>query len=194
MGFMKFSNDHDNMDLKMDASKATFKEFLSLIPAFYHSGYEGMVSSGSMSIDGFVIGKLDNTTLPGWDFNLKVNNASVNYPDLPGKINNIQIDAGSVFSGGDNLNDMTVDVKRFHANFSKNTIDATLSLRQLLSDPFIESKILANVNLGTLKDFIPMEKGESYNGILDADVEIKGKMSDLDKGDYEAFTAQRKCY
>ena len=189
-GFYEILEDHDKMDLKLDASKATFKEFLSLIPAFYHSGYEGMVSSGSMSINGFVKGKLDNTNLPGWDFNLKVNNASVNYPDLPGKINNIQIDAGSIFSGGANLNDMTVDVKRFHANFSKNTIDATLSLRQLLSDPFIESKILANVDLGTLKDFIPMEKEESYNGILDADVKIKGKMSDLDKEDYEAFTAR----
>ncbi len=84
---------------------------------------------------------------------------------------------------------MTVDVPKFHANFSKNTLDANLSMRRLMSDPFIKSKILANVDLGTLKDFVPMEEGESYQGKLDADVDIEGKMSDLEKGDFEKFKA-----
>ena len=189
-GFYEMLEDHDEMDLKLNASKATFKEFLSLIPAFYHSGYEGMVSSGTMSINGFVKGKLDETDLPGWDFNLKVNNASVNYPDLPGKIRDIQIDAGSKFSGGDNLDLMTVDVPKFHASFSKNIIDANLKLNHIVTDPFIQTKIIAKVDLATVKDFLPLAKGESYSGLLDANIEIKGKMSAIEKEDFEAFTAK----
>ena len=189
-GFYEMLEDHDNMDMKLDASKATFKEFLSLIPTFYHSGYEGMISSGKLALNGEVKGKMDDENLPGWDFKLKVNDGSIKYPDLPGKIHNIQVDAGSAFKGGDNLDLMTVDVPKFHANFSKNTIDASLGLRRIMSDPFIQSKILAHVDLGTLKNFVPMEEGESYNGIMDADVDIKGSMSALDKGDFEAFTAE----
>lgn len=189
-GFYEMLSDHDNMDIKLDASQATFKEFLSLIPTFYQSGYESMVSTGSMALNGEVKGEMDDKRLPAWDFRLKVNNGTVKYPDLPGKIKNIQVDAGSKFSGGENLDLMTVDVSKFHANFSRNTLDATLNLRRIMSDPDIKSKILANVDLSTLKDFVPMAEGESYRGQLEADVDIDGKMSDLDKGDYERFRAE----
>jgi len=189
-GYYEMLDGYDEMDIKLDASKATFKDFLSLIPLFYHSGYEGMVTNGKLALDGVVKGKLDDTNMPGWDFNLGVSDASINYPDLPGQIKNIQLLAGSKFPGGSDLDLMTVDVPKFHANFSKNTIDADLSMKRLMSDPYMKSKIVANVDLSTLKDFVPMEEGEEYNGILDADVNIKGKMSDLEKGDFEAFTAE----
>lgn len=189
-GYYEMLDGYDEMDIKLDASKATFKDFLSLIPLFYHSGYEGMVTNGKLALDGVVKGKLDDTNMPSWDFNLGVSDASINYPDLPGQIKNIQLLAGSKFPGGSDLDLMTVDVPKFHANFSKNTIDADLSMKRLMSDPYMKSKIVANVDLSTLKDFVPMEEGEEYNGILDADVNIKGKMSDLEKGDFEAFTAE----
>ena len=85
---------------------------------------------------------------------------------------------------------MTADVKKFHANFGKNAIDGNLMLRSLMTDPFIQSAITANVDLSTLKDFVPMAEGESYSGLLDADINIKGKMSSLEKEDYESFTAE----
>ena len=189
-GFYNMLETYDDIDLELNAKETSFKDLLSLIPTFYHSGYESMVSSGNLKINGMVKGQMDDKRLPGWDFGLIVKNASVNYPDLPGKISNIQIDAGSKFVGGENLNLMTADVKSFHANFGKNSIDGKLSLKSLMTDPFIQSEIMAKVDLSTLKDFVPMTEGENYDGILDADIDIKGKMSDLDKGDYEAFTAE----
>lgn len=189
-GFYEMLSDHDNMDIKLDASKSSFKEFLSLIPAFYYTGYESMITSGSMALDGFVRGRMDEKNLPGWDVNLDVSNASIKYPDLPGKISNIQVKAGSKFKGGDNMDLMTVDVPKFHANLSKNSMDASLSLRTLMSDPYIQSKIKANVDLSTLKDFMPMAEEESYQGILDADIAVKGRMSALENENYEAFTSE----
>lgn len=189
-GFYEMLENKDKMDLKLDASKASFKDFLSLIPTFYHSGYESMVTSGNLALDAEVKGDLDEKNLPGWNVNLAVGNASIKYPGLPGKISNIQVKAGSKFEGGENLDKMTVDVTKFHANLSKNTIDANLILRNIMTDPFIQSKIVANINLATLKDFVPMEEGEAYSGILDADVNIKGRMSSLEKEDFEKFTAE----
>jgi hypothetical protein len=189
-GFYNMLETHDDMDLTLDTKETKFKDLLSLIPTFYHSGYESMVSNGNLKINALVKGQLDDKRLPGWDFGMILKNGSVNYPDLPGKISNIQMDAGSKFPGGENLNLMTADVNSFHANFGKNSIDGNLALRSMMTDPFIQSKILANVDLSTMKDFVPLAEGENYDGILDADVEVKGKMSDLDKGDYEAFTAK----
>ena len=188
-GYYEMFEGYDDMKLKLDASETSFKDFLSLIPTFYHSGYESMVSSGSLAIDGEVKGKLDDKNLPGWDFGMKVNNASIKYPGLR-KITNVALDAESVFPGGEDLDLMTFDLNQFHANLGKNTIDGNLLMKRLMTDPFIQSKIMAHVDLSTMKDFVPMEESEEYSGILDADVQVKGSMSDLDKEDYEKFTAK----
>ena len=148
-----------------------------------------MVSSGKMTLNGMIKGKMDDKNLPGWDFGMKLKNGSIKYPGLS-KITNVQVDAGSTFPGGEDLDKMTIDIPSFHANLSQNTIDASLYMKRLMSDPYIQSSVDAHVDLASMEKFIPMEEGEKYTGLLDADVDIKGAMSDLDKGDYEAFTAR----
>ena len=42
-GVYQMFDGYDDMELSIDASQASFKDFLSLVPTFYHSGYESMV-------------------------------------------------------------------------------------------------------------------------------------------------------
>lgn len=188
-GFYEMLEGYDNMDLKLKADKATFKDFLSLIPTFYQSGYESMLAKGNLSFKGEVKGRMDDKNMPGWDFGLNVDKAKIKYAGLPGSIDNITIKAGSTFVGGANMDKMTLDVPKFHADFVGNTLDATLKMRNPMSDPMIASKILAKVNLATLGKVIPVGEGESYNGKLDADVLLNGRISALEKQDFEAFKA-----
>ena len=189
-GFYSMLEDYDDMDIKLDASKATFKDFLSLIPSFYQSGYESMITKGNLAMGGTVKGKMDDKNMPGWDFKLNIDKASIKYPDLPGTISNIIVKAGSKFDGGENMDKMTLDVEKFHADFVGNTIDANLKMRNPMTDPLLVSKIVAKMDLSTLKQVMPMAEGESYTGKMNADVNINGRMSALDKGDYEAFKAE----
>jgi uncharacterized protein involved in outer membrane biogenesis len=189
-GFYEMKEDHDNMDLKLNASKATFKEFLSLIPTFYHTGYESMTGKGSLELGGFVKGRMDEVNMPGWDFKLAIDNGSIKYPDLPGSINNIFVKAGSTFSGGEDLDKMTLDVDKFTAGFGGNSLAANLKMRNPMTDPLIISKILAKIDLATLKNFVPMAEGESYNGKLDADINLNGRMSAIETEQYEKFKAE----
>ena len=189
-GFYAMLEGYDEMDLKLNASKATFKDFLSLIPSFYQSGYENMITKGNLALGGSVNGKMDDKNMPGWDFKLNIDGASIKYPDLPGTINNIVLKAESKFNGGENMDEMTVDVAKFHADFVGNTIDANLKMRNPMTDPLLISKIVAKMDLSTLKQVMPMAEGESYTGKMNADVNINGRMSALDKGDYESFKAE----
>ncbi len=189
-GFYSMLEGYDDMDIKLDASKATFKDFLSLIPSFYQSGYESMITKGNLAMGGTVKGKMDDKNMPGWDFKLNIDKASIKYPDLPGTISNIIVKAGSKFDGGENMDKMTLDVDKFHADFVGNTIDANLKMRNPMTDPLLVSKIVAKMDLSTLKQVMPMAEGESYTGKMNADVNINGRMSALDKGDYEAFKAE----
>jgi hypothetical protein len=188
-GFYEMLENKDNMDLKLNASKASFKDFLSLIPTFYHSGYESMITKGSLALEGKVKGILDDKNLPAWNFGMKVDNASIRYPDLPKSINNIALRASSIFPGGINFDAMVIDVPTFHADFAGNVIDATLNIKNLESDPHLLSNIFAKVNLATLSQVVPMGEGESYNGKLDADISLNGKMSAIEQERYEDFNA-----
>ena len=188
-GFYEMLEKNDNIDLELKADKATFKEFISLIPAFYKTGYESMLASGSLGLNAKVKGIIDDVNLPGWDAGIKVSNASIKYPDLPGKIENISIIAGSKFAGGSNLDNMTVDVDKFHADFAGNILDATLKMRNIMSDPSLKSTILAKVDLASLDKVIPLAEGEKYNGKLDADISLDGRMSHIEKEQYEQFKA-----
>ncbi len=188
-GFYEMLADHDQMDLKLNAKEISFKDLLSLVPAFYQSGYESMIAKGNVKMGGEVKGRMDDKNMPGWDFGLDVTKASIKYPDLPGTISNITVKAGSKFAGGENLDKMTLDVPKFHADFVGNVIDARLKMRNPITDPLLDSKLVAKVNLATLGKVMPLAEGESYKGKLNADVTVNGRMSALDRGDYEAFKA-----
>jgi hypothetical protein len=149
-----------------------------------------MVSKGNLEMGGFVKGKMDDKNMPAWDFKLGIDKASIRYPDLPGSITNIAVEAGSQFAGGEDMDKMTIDVDKFHALFGGNSIDANLKMRNPMTDPLLVSNIMAKMDLATLKNFVPMAEGESYNGKLDADVHLDGRMSALEREDYEAFKAE----
>lgn len=189
-GFYEMNDGYDNMDLKLDTKEISFKDLLSLVPSFYQSGYESMVAKGDLKMNGEVKGRLDEKNLPGWDFGLNVKNASIKYPDLPGSINNIVVDAGSKYPGGENLDKMTLDVTKFHSDFVGNVLDANLKLRNPMTDPLINSRIMAKVNLGTLGQVMPLAEGESYKGKLNADLTLDGRMSSIEKERYEEFNAK----
>jgi len=189
-GHYEMFEDHDYMDLTLKADKTTFKDLLSLIPAFYQSGYESMIASGSMALDGKVIGRMDETNLPAWYFKTDISGASINYPDAPSSIDKIALKAAANFPGGDNLDKIDLNVSLFHAEFAGNTMDANLIMKNPMTDPYVKSRILANVDLSKIGEVMPLAEGESYNGILKSDLTIDGRISALEREDYEAFKAE----
>jgi len=188
-GFYEMLEKKDNMDLKLNASEATFKDFLSLIPSFYKSGYENMVTNGTLAMHAKVKGIMDDKNMPGWDAGIVVKNASVQYQGLPQSIKNIAIKAGSSFAGGANMDLMKLDVDKFHADFAGNVLDLVLKMRNPMTDPLIDANVKAKVNLATLGQVMPMAPGEQYKGKLNADISLNGRMSTIEQERYEEFKA-----
>ena len=189
-GHYEMFEDHDYMDINLNADKATFKDLLSLIPTFYQSGYESMIAKGSMALDGKVIGRMDETNLPAWYFKTDISGASINYPDTPASIEKIALKASTDFPGGDDLDKIGLNVSQFHAEFAGNTIDANLLMQNPMTDPYVKSRILANVDLSKIEQVMPLAEGESYNGVLTSDLTIDGHLSALENENYEKFKAE----
>ncbi len=187
-GFVAIPKEDIEMDLKFLAKKASFKEFLSLIPGIYTKDFAEVKTSGNLAFNGFAKGIYSDKTMPAFGLNLKVDNAMFQYPALPKKVENINIDLAVSNSNG--IPDNTIiHFKKFHIDIAGNPIDLRMLISTPVSDANIDGMIKGRVDLNTIKDVIPLEPDEKMNGVITADVTLKGRMSAIEKKQYKDFNA-----
>jgi cell division septum initiation protein DivIVA len=64
-----------------------------------------------------------------------------------------------------------------------------MRLKNPVSDPDIDLDISGALDLGDITRVYPLEDNESLSGIIEADVKLKGKLSDVEEGNYRAVQA-----
>jgi len=192
-GFVAMPTDDINLDLKFAAKQTEFKSILSLIPSVYSKDFAQVKTEGALKLDGFANGTLhsekDSTknTYPSFGINLAIINAMFKYPSLPKSVNDINVDV-HVENKKNYLDATTVDVNKFHLSMAGNPIDISAHVKTPISDPNLAAEIKAIIDLNSVKDFIPLEKGDYMSGIIKANISAAGKMSSLDKKEYDKFT------
>ena len=188
-GWVAMPTDDIDMDIKFNAKKTDFKNILSMVPAVYMTDFKSVKTSGKLALDGFAKGIYAENKLPAFALNLIVENAMFKYPDLPKSVNDIQVDLH--ITNADGVEDHTViDLKKFHIEMAGNPVDATMLLKTPISDPNVLASLKAKLDLSTIKDVMPLEKGDEMNGIFTSDVSINGKMSSIEKEQYQDFKAE----
>lgn len=188
-GWVAMPTDDIDMDIKFNAKKTDFKNILSMVPAVYMTDFKNVKTAGKLALDGFAKGVYAENKLPAFAFKLIIENAMFKYPDLPKSVNNIQVDLR--IDNKDGVEDHTViDLKKFHVEMAGNPVDATMLLKTPISDPNVLASLKAKLDLSTIKDVMPLEKGDEMNGIFASDVSINGRMSSIEKEQYQDFKAE----
>jgi hypothetical protein len=191
-GFVVMPTDDITMDLKFAAKQTEFKSILSLIPSVYSKDFASIQTKGNLKLNGFAKGTMhsekDSTknTYPSFDLNLVIADAMFKYPSLPKSVNNINIDV-HVENKKDYLDATVIDVNKFHLEMAGNPINMWAHVKTPISDPDLAAEIKGMINLASVKEFIPMEKGDEMSGIVKADITAAGRMSSLDKEEYDKF-------
>jgi len=188
-GWVAMPGDDINMDIKMNTKKTDFSNILSLVPALYMKDFDNIETKGSLALDGFAKGTYSEKSLPAFALNLLVENAMFKYPDLPKAVSNISLNV-RVSNNNGQPDHTVIDVKKLHFETGTNRADIVLRVTTPVSDPNIDGTLKANVNLGEVKDFYPLEKGDELNGKLKADVSVKGRLSSIEKEKYQDFQAK----
>jgi vacuolar-type H+-ATPase subunit E/Vma4 len=177
-----------DLQLSFATPENSFKSLLSLVPAVYSKEFSSVKADGTIGFNGFVKGKYNNDQYPAFLINLDVKDAWFQYPNLPAAVNDINITALIESPGGD-LDNIIIDMKKITMNLAGNPVKARLLLKNPMTDPYLDVRIEANFNLSDIQKFYPLEAGEEMSGQLAADVTLKGNLSDLEKGNYNAFDA-----
>ena len=187
-GFVEMPDTNIKMDLKFKANQTEFKTILSLIPSVYSKDFASVKTAGKLALDGYANGTYNASQMPAFGVNLSIKDAMFKYPTLPKSVNNINIDVKVVNPTGV-LDATTIDVNKFHVEMAGNPIDITAHVKTPISDPGLRAEFRGTVDLSSVKDFIPTEKGDDLSGIIKSDISVAGNMSSIDKKEYDKFKA-----
>lgn len=154
-GWVSMPEEDIDMDITYSSTDNSFKSLLSLIPAIYTSDFDDIQTSGNLSFDGMVKGKLTENSMPAFNLGLVVGDAMFQYPDLPSAVQNINIDL-KVDNQDGVIDNTVVDLRKLHLEFGSNPIDARVLVKNLVNYP-VEANASAQLDLAELSTMFPME-------------------------------------
>ncbi|MDR1171417.1 MAG: AsmA family protein [Bacteroidales bacterium] len=186
-GSVHMPADDINMDLTFATDKTDFKSLLSLIPAIYMKDFESVKTTGSLTLNGDLKGTYNNRQMPGVHLNMTVDNAMFKYPDLPKSVDKINI-AAKLFYDGAVFDRTTADIDKFHFEMAGNPFDAELHVKTPDSDMQVTAAFAGKIDFNSLSDIIPLDS-ITLKGLLECDLSLAGRMSTLEKEQYEDFNA-----
>lgn len=187
-GWVALPDDAVDMDLKLASSEIEFREILSLVPAFYTKDFKNLKASGEMTLSAWAKGRLAGDSLPAFELVLGVKEGSFKYASLPQSVTGIRV-AAKVANPGGVIDRTTVDVSDFGLTMAGNSLSASLRLATPVSDLQFDAAANGKVDLGAIKQVYPLEDTISLAGLITANVQVAGRMSDIEKQRYEQMKA-----
>ncbi|MEM9991800.1 MAG: AsmA-like C-terminal region-containing protein, partial [Bacteroidota bacterium] len=175
------------MDVALNTPNNDFKDLLSILPNAYTKDFGNVRADGKFQLDGFAKGvfNANKEAYPSFLIDLQVEKANVKYPALAMPIADINIDM-SINKPEGGLDATMLDINKFAMKVGGDPIDGYLKLRTPLSDPDLDTRINANLNLKNLSRAYPMNSVKEMAGRIVADVTAKVKQSDIERENYAA--------
>ncbi len=180
-------NDAMDMDLKLNTPKVSFKEILSLIPAIYAKDFESIQTTGNVTLDAWAKGTMAGDTLPAFNVDVKISDATFRYPDLPKGVDAINISINAKNPGGA-ADKTTVDIDPMTFSMAGNPFALNAHIATPVSDLAFNAKAKGTINLGMVKEIYPLDSME-LNGVVNADMAVAGRMSYIDNEQYDKISA-----
>lgn len=175
-GLVTMKGDDIGLDIKFGTNQNSFKSILSMVPGMYTDDFSDIDTDGTFSLDGSVKGTYNEKSIPGFKVHLGVENGRFKYPDLPEEVKEINFDFKAE-SPGPTLDNLKIEIPKFHALLGKAPIDARLLLTGVTkANMFIDAYLKASLNLEDLLKMFPME-GQDMKGKFTVDGTAKGTVN-----------------
>ncbi len=183
-GFIELLEDGNLMDLSFKTPSSDFKNFLALIPKEYRANLDGVETSGDFRVSGIIKGKTTETNIPNLDIEIVSNNASFKYPDLPKRMNNINIDVKIKNDTG--ITELTyIEINDLRFKIDQDTFTAKGTLKNLMGNMLVNLDLDGALDLGNIDKVYPLNLDQPLQGRLVADVVTSFDMNAVEKQQYQ---------
>lgn len=179
-GFVKMNESNQEVDLTFNTPSSDFSNFLALIPEEYMKDISSIKTTGNFIVDGKIVGIVDEKHIPKMDINIKSDNASFKFPELPKSIENIYINTTILNTSGV-LEDTEVDLKKLSFKIDDNTFVASGKVFNLMTNPLIKGEAKGKLNLAHIDKVYPIEMKNKLNGLISADMKLEFDMEAIQK-------------
>jgi hypothetical protein len=176
------------MDISFKSPSTDFKNILSLITPIYQKEFSKVTATGSAIFEGFVKGVYADSTMPGYHLAAEVKDGAFKYTDLPKGVQ--QINFKVLIDNPDGKTDnAVVDITNGHLAIDNEPFDFRLLVKKPISNMFVDAAAKGKLDLSQVANYVKLEKGTSIAGLMNADVNIKGNVKDIENKQYNDFYA-----
>lgn len=170
-----------DIDLNYAMHAPSLEKVIHMIPRSILKRGE-VKASGAVSLNGSIKGLYGKEYMPTVALDMKIDEASAQYKDLPYGIDKISAD----FSGKIDLmkkDTSFLHLKIFHFKGAHTEILADAKVDNLFGDPDITLNTTSEIDLTSLAQTFPLQEGIVCEGKIDANFRMRCKLSTLKKQD-----------
>lgn len=183
-GYVQLLDAGQEIDISFKNTSSSFKDFLGLMPEVYSKNIEGVSTTGSFSVDGWVKGVVTDTTIPAMDVNIISNNASFKYPDLPKGVEAISINA-SLKNDSGNADDTYVTIKDLKFKIDEDAFKTSANIKNMSTNMLVDATIDGTLNLANISKAYPVELEHELSGLLKGKLKTVFDMNAIETNAYE---------
>ncbi len=178
-----------DMDLAFHSTTKRFKPLLSLIPSIYMSDdFKSIQTDGELNINAKLKGLYSDNNMPAYQANVNVKDAFFKYPDLPSKVDRINMNLDIQNNTG-KTTDLIVNADAFSFYLDKSFFNGNMLLKNIATDPYIKSRLNGAINLANLNKVLKMESVRELFGKIELDLNLNGNLSAIENKAYDNFKA-----
>lgn len=161
------------LDLALRTTAIDMKQAFAAIPREFRSQARDVQATGKLELGLTVTGRIDPKdprSKPKIDGFIGLRDIGVKHTALPKAVTGIN---GDVRFSEDDL-----DVKSLSARLGSAGVNLSCLVRHF-EDPFVKAALKGNLDLGEIKDYVPLEEGTQLAGTIDADFKAEGRVRDV---------------
>ncbi|MFV8226243.1 AsmA-like C-terminal region-containing protein [Christiangramia aquimixticola] len=183
-GYVQVNDDNTEMDLSFKTPSSDFKNFLAVIPQTYAKNIENVETQGDFVVNGRIFGKSDDTFIPKMEIKINSSNAAFKYPDLPKKVQDVNLDM-EILNNTGIAEETYLNINKATFRIDEDRFSMLGKISNLTENMLIDLALKGTINLANLSKAYPLNLEQDLNGILTADVKTKFDMNSIEKEQYQ---------
>ena len=183
-GFIKVNDDSQDIDISFKTPSSDFKNFLAVIPESYSKNIESVKTTGNFMVEGKFNGTVDEEHIPKFNLEIKSDNASFKYPELPKSVSNVFIDTKIINTTGI-VEDTYVEIDKLSFNIDSDQFNMVAKIKELMGNTKVNAHLDGKMNLANIEKAYPIPAGLNLKGMLNADITTAFDMASIEQEKYE---------
>lgn len=190
-GFVQLNGDDINLECKASTPLEDIRQLLSVVPYAYTKDFSSVRTSGKASFSLSVAGIYNGIkqVYPTFDLGVKVDNGYILYPGSPFPIEKLFIEMKTGAKKSD-ISDLYVSIPMFRFLLNKDQVDGQLNINNALGNQAFTGKLHGKLNLGNMKQALPLNSIEKLDGLLDINLQFAALMNHILEENYEKIEAK----